>query len=50
MKKNIIINNPHSENWNEMQDYSLGKFCEKCSNFSTFVLLLPTDKMTLVKQ
>jgi len=31
MKKNIIINNPCSENWNNMQDFSLGKFCEKCS-------------------
>ncbi len=31
MKKNIIINNPCSENWNDMEDFSLGKFCEKCS-------------------
>ncbi|MFN1216606.1 hypothetical protein ACKW6Q_06415 [Chryseobacterium kwangjuense] len=31
MKKNIIINNPCSERWEDMQDSPEGKFCEKCS-------------------
>lgn len=31
MKNNIVINNPCSENWEDMQDSPEGKFCEKCS-------------------
>ena len=31
MKSQIKIQNPCSENWNDMKDFSLGKFCEKCS-------------------
>ncbi|WET49901.1 hypothetical protein PYS58_01970 [Chryseobacterium indologenes] len=31
IKRNIIINNPCSEHWEDMQDSSEGKFCEKCS-------------------
>lgn len=31
MKNTIKIHNPCSENWDQMQDFPTGKFCEKCS-------------------
>lgn len=31
MKNSIKIHNPCAENWDNMQDISSGKFCEKCS-------------------
>ncbi len=31
MKNSITINNPCPENWEDMQDFPQGKFCEKCS-------------------
>jgi hypothetical protein len=31
MKNRIKINNPCPENWDDMQDFPTGKFCEKCS-------------------
>ncbi|MCS4303794.1 hypothetical protein [Chryseobacterium sp. BIGb0232] len=31
MKNTIKIHNPCSENWDKMQDFPTGKFCEKCS-------------------